>query len=52
MGGTGGANEFAYPPWWSLVLLVPALVALVAVLAAPIARHAASIRVTDALRFE
>jgi putative ABC transport system permease protein len=49
---TGGSDEFAYPSWWSLALLVPVLVALVALLATPLARRAASIRITDALRFE
>ena len=49
---TGGSDEFAYPSWWSLALLVPGLVALVALLATPLARRAASIRITDALRFE
>ena len=49
---TGGGDEFAYPSWWSLALLVPGLVALVALLATPLARHAASTRITDALRFE
>jgi putative ABC transport system permease protein len=49
---TGGSDEFAYPSWWSLLLLVPGLVALVALLAVPLARRAASIRITDALRFE
>jgi putative ABC transport system permease protein len=49
---TGGADEFAYPSWWSLALLVPALIALVAALAAPLARRAAAIRPADALRFE
>ncbi|HXV57381.1 MAG TPA: ABC transporter permease [Gaiellaceae bacterium] len=52
VGATGGADEFAYPSWWSLALLVPGLVALVAVLATPLARRAASTSVTDALRFE
>jgi putative ABC transport system permease protein len=49
---TGGGDEFAYPSWWSVALLVPGLVALVALLAMPLARHAASTRITDALRFE
>ena len=35
---TGGEDEFAYPTWWSLALLVPALVALVVMLAAPLAK--------------
>jgi putative ABC transport system permease protein len=49
---TGGSDEFAYPSWWSLVLLVPGLIALVLLLAAPLAGRAARIRVADALRFE
>jgi putative ABC transport system permease protein len=52
VGMTGGSDEFAYPSWWSLVLLVPALVVLVAALAAPLARRAAAIRPAEALRFE
>jgi putative ABC transport system permease protein len=52
VGMTGGSDEFAYPSWWSLVLLLPAVVAVVAVLATPIARRAASMRVSDALRYE
>jgi putative ABC transport system permease protein len=52
VGLTGGSDEFAYPSWWSLALLVPALVALVTLLAAPLARRAAAINVADALRFE
>jgi len=52
VGLTGGSDEFAYPSWWSLALLVPGLVALVVLLAAPLARRAAATRVTDALRFE
>ncbi len=49
---TGGAGEFAYPSWWSLALLVPGIVAVVAALTAPVARRAASGTVADALRFE
>ena len=52
VGLTGGSDEFAYPSWWSLALLVPGLLVLVALLAIPLARRAASIRITDALRFE
>jgi putative ABC transport system permease protein len=52
VGLTGGSDEFAYPAWWSVALLVPGVVALVVVLAAPLARRAASVPVTDALRFE
>ena len=47
-----GAGEFAYPSWWSLALLVPAVAALVALLTAPLARRAAQVRVADALRFD
>ena len=52
VGMSGGSDEFAYPSWWSLALLVPGLLALVALLATPLARRAASIRVADALRYE
>jgi putative ABC transport system permease protein len=52
VGLTGGSDEFAYPSWWSLALLVPGLVTLVALLAAPLARRAAAIPVADALRYE
>jgi putative ABC transport system permease protein len=52
VGLTGGSDEFAYPSWWSVALIVPCLVAVVALLAAPLARRAAAIRVTDALRYE
>jgi ABC-type antimicrobial peptide transport system permease subunit len=52
VGLTGGSDEFAYPSWWSVVLVVPGLIAVVVLLAAPIARRAAAIRVTDALRYE
>jgi putative ABC transport system permease protein len=52
VGLTGGSDEFAYPSWWSLALILPGLVAVVALLAAPLARRAAAIRVTDALRYE
>jgi hypothetical protein len=52
VGMTGGSNEFAYPSWWSLAFLIPALVALVTLISAPLARQAASIKVSDALRFE
>ena len=48
----GSTDEFAYPAWWSVVLLVPGLMALVAVVAAPLARRASSLTVADALRFE
>lgn len=48
----GSSDEFAYPAWWTLVALIPAIVLLVAVVAAPLARRAASLPVSDALRFE
>lgn len=48
----GSADEFAYPSWWSLALLIPAIVALVAAVAAPLARRAASLPVAAALRFD
>jgi ABC-type antimicrobial peptide transport system permease subunit len=49
---SGGSDEFAYPAWWQLVLVAPAIVAAVALLTVPFARRAASIRVVDALRYE
>ncbi len=52
IGLAGSADEFAYPSWWSLLLLVPAIVALVSALATPLARRATSLPVADALRFE
>lgn len=48
----GGSDEFAYPAWWQLVVVAPAIVAAVVVLTVPFARRAASIRVADALRYE
>ena len=48
----GSTDEFAYPWWWSLALLAPAAVATIVLLSAPLARRAAEIRVTDALRYE
>jgi putative ABC transport system permease protein len=48
----GSTDEFSYPWWWSLALLVPAAVAAIVALSAPLARRAAEIRVTDALRYE
>jgi putative ABC transport system permease protein len=48
----GSADEFAYPAWWWLALLAPAVVGVVLALAAPLGRRAASIRVADALRYE
>jgi putative ABC transport system permease protein len=52
VGLSGGSEEFAYPSWWSLVVLVPVIVIVVGALTAPLARRAAALRVTDALRFE
>lgn len=52
VGLAGSADEFAYPSWWSLLLLVPGIVVLVAALATPLARRAASLPVAEALRFE
>ena len=49
---TDGGDEFAYPEWWWLVLVPPAIVASVLVLTYPLARHAAGIRVAEALRYE
>jgi hypothetical protein len=46
------ADRGENPSWWSLALLVRGLVALVALLAVPLARRAASIGINDALRFE
>ena len=51
IGLAGSADEFAYPSWWSLLLLIPGVVALVALFATPIARRAASLSVAKALRF-
>jgi len=49
---TGGSDDFAYPAWWWLVLVPPVIVASVLVLTYPLARHAAGIRVGEALRYE
>jgi ABC-type taurine transport system ATPase subunit len=49
---SGSGDEFAYPQWWWLAVLAPACIALVLAVAAPLARHAASRRVVDALRYE
>ena len=49
---TGGSDDFAYPTWWWLVLVPPAIVAAVLALTYPLARHAAGIRVAEALRYE
>jgi putative ABC transport system permease protein len=48
----GGADEFAYPSWWSVALIAPVTLALVAALTAPLARRAAAIPVNSALRYE
>lgn len=52
IGLSGGSDEFAYPPVWSLALLPLALVLSVALLAGPLARGAARLPVADALRYE
>ena len=52
VGATGGTDEFAYPVWWWLVLLGPITIAIVAAIAAPLARRAAAASVVDALRYE
>ena len=52
VGLTGGSDEFAYPAWWWLVLVPPAIVVAVLALTYPIARRAAGIGVADALRYE
>lgn len=52
VGLSGSADEFAYPPWWSLPLVATGVVLAVAVLTAPLARRAAALRVVDALRYE
>jgi putative ABC transport system permease protein len=52
VGATGGTDEFAYPVWWWLLLLGPVTVAIVAAIAAPLARRAAAVSVVDALRYE
>jgi putative ABC transport system permease protein len=48
----GGADEFAYPSWWSVALIAPITLALVGALTAPLARRAAAIPVSEALRYE
>jgi putative ABC transport system permease protein len=48
----GSAGSLAYPSWWALALLVPASVAAVAFVAAPVARRAAAHPVAAALRVE
>ena len=52
VGATGGTDEFAYPVWWWLVLLAPITIGVVAAIAAPLARRAASVSVVEALRYE
>jgi putative ABC transport system permease protein len=52
IGLSGSSDEFAYPAAWTLLVLAPAAVAAVVALTAPLARRAAAIRVTDALRYE
>ena len=52
IGLTGGSDEFAYPAAWTVALLAPAAVLVVVALTAPLARRAAAIRVTEALRYE
>ncbi len=52
VGIAGSADEFAYPSWWSVILVVPAITLLAAAFAAPLARRAAAIPVGKALRFE
>lgn len=47
-----GADEFAYPSWWSVALIAPITFAVVGALTAPLARRAASLPVSDALRYE
>ena len=48
----GSLDDVAVPPWWQLVLILPAAVLLVALVAGVPARLAARIRVVDALRYE
>jgi len=50
--GLTSSDEFAYPAWWWLVLVPPAIVASVLALTYPLARRAASLRVAEALRYE
>ena len=49
---TGGSDEFAYPAWWALAAILPCAVIVVAALVTPLARSAARLPVTDALRYE
>ena len=46
------SDEYAYPHWWSLALIVPAACVLVAAIAVPLGRRAARLTVTEALRYE
>jgi putative ABC transport system permease protein len=48
----GGADEFAYPAWWAVVLIAPLGLAVVCAVTAPLARRAAAIPVNSALRYE
>jgi putative ABC transport system permease protein len=48
----GSLDDLALPPWWQLLLIVPAAVLVVALVSGGPARLAARIRVVDALRYE
>lgn len=48
----GSLDDWATPPWWQFLLIVPCSIALVALVAGVPARLAARIRVVDALRYE
>lgn len=48
----GSSDEFAYPWWWSLPLLMMGAVGLVVLLSLPLARRASRINVVEALRYE
>jgi putative ABC transport system permease protein len=48
----GSTDDLATPPWWQLVLIIPAAVVLVALAVGIPARLAARIKVVDALRYE
>ena len=48
----GSTDDLAIPPWWQLVLFLPATIAVVALVCGAPARLAARIRVVDALRYE
>jgi ABC-type antimicrobial peptide transport system permease subunit len=47
-----GGGAYAFPAWWSVAVVAPAAIAAVVLLALPLSRRAASIRVADALRYE